>query len=512
MKINFLLILLFVCAQSQSFASQQSKPNSEVQILSNFDVVGYDNTFSFLKSDTSKDNPYSVVTAKDGSAYMFILRNNKLAYFKKPARGGSWEQEALVNIASGIPNTYPKKFEAGFVYTYGDNLVKMVVRGKSLYAETRTLTLDLSTMTLVSNELTSESTDHLFEEFRDQNAPPPTPGPQMPVGSIIYRLSKMQNSKGIYYYRKLIRQDDGRIAEKQYYRVSTKGVWAKEHEVGQIVLPRSVATSYERDKIKMIYGEDLTKDHFILVGMRRKKEAPKNLSEYIFLVYRQKVASGLVSLEILERNLLAQVPPLPDGFWALMMEASYNQKSSELSVATTFSHARNNQVFNVYNMDRKELVRARAVEFPNKSTQVFSTNLSTKQGEAIGLQYSRGLTDVANFSFVEWSGSGEQKFYKISKGPRPNFNTAERSMIWSDDYRRIYTCDHDGTICESNLDAGSLRCVSPELPESADGGSAGSLRVVRDGVVELVSKSQVYNAGDSRNITIYSATINFNDQ
>ncbi len=516
MKLSYLrlsIILFFSWAQNYSLASTLSEPTSQVEIISRFaEPESPDNDVDI---NLFRHLHGGVIEAKDGSRYKFVLRSNKLAYFKKAYATAEWGDETPVNVADGVEtNVYPVNFRTIFVYPYGDSLVKVVLGGWEGFDETRTLTIDLSTITIVKNEVTVESTRHLYKEYREQTAPPPTPGPQMPQGIEVYRISKERDGKGIYYYDKLIRQENGRIAHKEFFRLTDNGVWSPEYAVKNMAIPDDIAESYDMrgSHIKMVYGEDLTKDHFILVRLRRKDDAAKELSPYILLLFRE-TPTGDLSLDVLERELENFSPPIPEkdkdfGIGPLI-EASYNEQTAELSVAANFQHMTRDQVFSVYNMDEKKRVKTRTVTHPEGFTAMWKSKLLSAQGESIGmLEYLRS-SDVANFFFVKWSGSGEQKFYKISQGPDPKFSVTWSAMIWSNDQTKIYTVGRSGMICETRLLEGSLQCVTPDLGENIKG-SNGSLKLLKDGVVELVASTSEYNREeDSRDTIIYSAVADF---
>ncbi len=507
--LKFFAIAISLFSQNISLAFGPQEPKTKLEIISRFDKP--ESTDNDIDIKLYKPLGGGVIESSDGSRYLFVLRNNKLRYFKKQAAcDAEWGDEKPVMVANGVSElVYPTNFRSIFVYPFGNNLVKIVAKGWRTYSETRTLNVDLKTMTLVKNEITIKSTAHLYKEYRSQTALPPRPGPQIPLATEIYRTEKLRSSKGIYYYKKLTRQENGRIVRKEYYRYTVNGVWSQEYEVGRLELPDDVTESYKSDNIMMVYGQDLTKDRFALVRMRRKEDANKKLPQYILLIYRE-TPSGSVSLEIVEKNLANFSPLVEESFFGLMVHASYNEKTSELSISSSSQPETMDQVFSVYNMSKKKIVKTRTITHTKGFTAVFITDLLTEDGESIGLQKYRRFSDVANFYFVKWSGSGEQNFYKISDGPDAEFGTPWARMVWSEDQTRIYTSDQSGTICQTDLIAGTLRCATPDLGEGIDGEN-GSLTLVKDGVVELVSSTYEYNREeDSRDTIIYSAVVDFN--
>jgi len=512
---KFLILAFAFQFQGYSQASESVKISNEVQILSSFDEPADFSSFLFFRGEDTA-NSYSIIKGKDNSSYMFVFRDRKIAYFKKPAGSPKWEKERLVNIAEGVEETYSENLGSAFVYTYGDNLAYILTNPSQTYGEIRALTIDLTDMTLIKNEVDVVSTYELYKEYAAQNAPPPTPGPRMPTAIPVDRTPKLKGSKAIYYYSHLLRQEDGRIVSKNYVRTNVNGVSSPEKEIEKFTIPDDIAEFYEKDKVKMVYGKDITDDHFAVLTFNRKNEASKDLARYVLLVYRE-TSSGKVTLEIIERKLSNFSPPLADGTIGPILQPFYNDETSELSIAAAFPPKTHDQVFSVYNVKTKKLVKSKTISNPGRNS-FFMTDLINKGGESIALHYGKQSEGVANFSFAKWSGSSEQEFYKITKGPRANFDAYRSPMIFSADQNRIYTYDSSGTICETTLDDGSIQCVTPNLSEASglhhySAGDDGSLRLIKDGVVEMMTSTygRKNKNDDQRYVVIYSFTVDFNE-
>ena len=518
--LKFLMFLFIFHFQSFSLASEVQEVNGKVQIIADFKEPEDPEDSGLPPGEDDFVGLHSGVDAKDGSRYMFVLRNNKIAYYKKSSSETEWGDETFVSLADGLPDVvfpdvYPKDLIDIFVYGFAENKVAIIFHDSRIFNETRTLTIDLSNMTLVKNEVTIESTTHLYKEYRAQNAPTPRAGPQIPLATPVSRISTMKDSKLIYYYSQLERQENRRIIRKKYYRFSVDGVWSQAYEAKELPIPADIAASYESDETELVYGRDVTKGRVAVVGMQRKRGMPEDIPPYVFLMY-QESTEGEISLRVIDKKLENFSPPIPNEmFGGPMWQAFYNEKTSELSISAHFQSWTRDQVFSVYNMKEKKLVKTRTVTHDEGFGAVFMTKLLTDQGQSVGLLKGRKSDDKANFYFVQWSGSGEQKFSKISKGPRAGFGTPWAPMLWSGDRTRIYTSDQSGTVCETNLVEGSLRCASPDLKEATGieriRANSGRLRLNQDGTIEAMSSTSAsHDGGDTYNKIIYSFTVNFN--
>ena len=519
-KILKLFIFLFIFHfQSFSFASEAQELNGKIQIIADFEKPKDPEDSGLPPGEDDFVRLRDGVDAKDGSRYMFVLRNNKIAYYKKSISDEKWGGETFVRLADGLPDAvfpdvYPEDLIDRFVYRFGEDKVLIVFHDSSNFTETRTLTVDLSNMTLIKNEVTVESTTHLYKEYRAQNAPVPAPGPQLPAGMEISRISTMKDSKLIYYYSRLERQENRRIVRKSYYRLSADGVWSQAYEAKNLPVPEDIAASYQHHETRLVYGRDVTKERIAVIGMHRKRGLPQELPPYVLLMYHETPA-GEVSLRVVEKNLENFSPPIPEEIRGPMWQAFYNEKTSELSISAHTQSVSRDQFFSIYNMKEKKLVKTRTVTHPKGMGAVYMTNLLADGGESIGLLKGRRLGDKANFYFVKWSGSDEQKYYKISKGPPAKFGASWAPMLWSDDRTRIYTSDQSGTVCETNLTEGSLRCATPDLKEATCieriRPRGGRLRLNQEGIIELMSSTSARYNSDKNHRIIYSFTANFNE-
>jgi len=502
------LIVLGLSGLSQAFSPND--PSSEVQIISSFPEPSDDGDFLFLYG-RQQENLYSILDGADGQRYLFVMREGRLAYYKKPS-GSEWADEKYVVVASGVSPKYPSSPSRVYMSVQDKNQASIVVRGRNIFDETRVLTLDLSTMTLIKNDILVESSLDLVKEYYAQDAVPSS-GPQTPNAVSVFRVSKMKNSKLIYYYATLQRQEDGRIVEKGFYRFYIAGVWSKVYEVGKFSIPNDLAETYKKKGTLLTYGEDVSADRFAVMILERKKTSPKNLSKYALLIYRE-TKEGKISLEIVERDDTKFVPTLTKGF-IQMNQAFYNDKTAELSLTVSAPAFVQDQVFSVFDMKEKKLVKTYTVAPSEGRMTIFASNLVTKSGENLGLQISVAQQGEADFSFIQWTGEKGLKFFDISKGPVPRFDAIASPLIWSEDKNSIYSFDDRGSICETKIDAGLIRCVTPNLEEATgidgiESDEDGSLSVVKDGVVELVSSALGGSGADGRKRVIYSVIVDFN--